>query len=227
MNGTEVRRRRWEDTALAVLSYPANLALAGVAAFILSLGVVTWLSAAVAAGRALHRWQEHGDDAVFTQTFREMAATWRRTWLLSVVATVLAAMVLVNLLFLGTRESPAAFLLATAMLPVAGALLLLALMLPAAASRDRDATTAQWLRAVVALGAQRPISSLVLLSIVAAFGLTCVLLPTIVPFLGISLPVWLALVATGNGAGTAADQREHPARRRLRPEGRLRRAPSA
>ncbi|NED94314.1 hypothetical protein G1H11_03210 [Phytoactinopolyspora alkaliphila] len=186
-------RRGWEQKALAGLSYPANLAFTGVAAFVLALGVVTWLSAAIAAGRALHRWQSDGDDRTFTGTFREFAATWRRTLPASIAATAMATMIALNLIFLGSREAPVAFLFGMATIPLAATLLLVVLMLPAAASADRDATMRVWLRGAVVLAAQRPLASLVLLAIVVAFGLTCVLLPTIVPFLGISLPVWLGL----------------------------------
>jgi hypothetical protein len=51
-------RRGWEQKALGVMAYPANLALAGVAAFVLALGVVTWLSAVIATGRAGRRPQD-------------------------------------------------------------------------------------------------------------------------------------------------------------------------
>jgi uncharacterized membrane protein YesL len=196
-------RGAWEQKALGAMSYPANLAFAGVAAFVLALGVVTWMSAASAAGRALHSWQNDGDDQVFSRTFREFAATWRRTLPASIAATVIAAMIGLNLIFLGSRDTPVAFLFGMATIPLAATLLLIVLMLPVAASWDRDGTMREWLRGAVVLAAQRPLASLVLLAIVVAFGLTCVILPTIVPFLGISLPVWLALVTSRPDPGAA------------------------
>jgi uncharacterized membrane protein YesL len=190
-------RRRWEGRALALLAYPANLALAGVAGFLLALPVVTWLAAWVAAGRALHGWLAEDDHRAFTGTFREFAATWRRTLPASLLATLLVAVLVTNLLFLGSREAPVAYLFAMATIPVAAALTLVFLMLPAAAAADRDASMREWLRSAVRLAVARPLGSLALLAIVAAFALTCVVLPTIVPFFGISLPVWLGLVTAG------------------------------
>lgn len=194
---TEPRRRGWEDRTLAALAYPANLALAGVAAFLLALPVVTWLAAAVAAGRALHGWLAHDDDRVFTRTFREFAVTWRRTLPASVAATVMALVVLVNMLFLGRQETPVAFVFGMATVPFAVAGMLVACYLPVAAALQRDAGTRDWMRGAVALAAERPVRSLLLAAVVAAFSLTCVLAPTIVPFFGLSLPVWLALVTAG------------------------------
>jgi uncharacterized membrane protein YesL len=198
-------RRGWEQKALGAMAYPANLALAGVAAFVLALGVVTWLSAVIATGRALHRWQNDGEDRVFTGTFREFAATCRRTLPASAAATVMAAVIAMNLIFLGSRDTPVAFLFGMATIPLAATLLLIVLMLPVAASLERDGTMREWLRGAVVLAVQRPVASLVLLVIVVAFGLTCVLLPTIVPFLGISLPVWLALVTARQDGDSAPE----------------------
>lgn len=197
-------RTRWEHRVLAVLAYPANLALAGVAAFLLTVPIVTWLPAWVAAGRALHRWLTEGDDRVFTTTLREFAATWRRTVPAGLVATVVAAMFVVNLIFLGSRDTPVAFLLAMAMLPVGVAGLVVAVMLPVAAARRPEAAMREWLTDVVTLAVTRPLASVVLVVLVVAFGLTCVLLPTIIPFFGLSVPVWLGLAAAGVGRGREA-----------------------
>ncbi|WP_165358541.1 DUF624 domain-containing protein [Haloactinopolyspora alba] len=187
------RRNRWEHRVLAALAYPANLAFAGVAAFLLALPIVTWLPASVAAGRAMHGWLTDGDDRVFTTTMREFAATWRRTMPAGLVATAVATVFTINLVFLGSRDAPVAFLLATAMLPFAAAFVLVIVMLPVAAARWPDASMRRWLTEAVALAAARPVASAALVVIVAAFGLTCVLVPTIVPFFGLSVPVWLGL----------------------------------
>ncbi|MPZ25002.1 MAG: hypothetical protein GEV12_00745 [Micromonosporaceae bacterium] len=198
MSATPSRpRRRWEERTLAVLAYPANLALAGVAGFLLALPVVTWLVAWVAAGRALHGWLAGDDHRAFTGTFREFAATWRRSLPASVLATLVVVVLATNLLFLGSQDTPVAFLFGMATIPVAAAVALVVLMLPAAAAFDRDASMGEWLRAAAGLAVARPLGSLVLLVVVAGFGLTCAVLPTIVPFFGISLPVWLGLVTAG------------------------------
>jgi uncharacterized membrane protein YesL len=188
------RRRSWENRALAALAYPANLAFAGVAAFVLALPVVTWLAAAVAAGRALHRWQVHQDDRVFTGTFREFAATWRRTLPASVVATIVVFLLVVNMLFLRTQNTPIAFLFGMATVPVAVAAAMLALYLTVAAALAPDESMRGWIRAAVALAAARPVGSLLLVALSGAVVMTCVLLPTIAPFFGFSVPIWLALV---------------------------------
>lgn len=190
-------RTGWEHKVLAVLAYPANLAFAGVAAFLLAVPVVTWFSAWVAGGRALHRWLADGDDAVFTTTFREFAATWRRTLPAGVAATVVAAVLALNVIFLGTRDTPVAFLFGMATVPFAAAFALVTIMLPVAAATEPDASMREWLRQAVTLAVRRPLASVVLLVIVTAFGLTCVLVPTIVPFFGMSVPIWLAIATTG------------------------------
>lgn len=194
MTGAVPARRRWEERALAVLAYPANLAFAGLAGFLLSLGVVTWLSAWVAVGRALRSWSVDEDDRVFTNTFRAFAGTWRRTLPWSVAATVIAVVLGVNLLFLGRQHSPVALVLAMASIPVVVAFGLAVLTAPAMSARLPEATMRQWLVTGIAVAGRRPFASLVLVAIVGAFGATCVLLPTIAPFLGVSVPVWLGLV---------------------------------
>lgn len=185
-------RAGWAERLLAILAYPPNLALAGLAGFLLALPVVTWLVAWIAAGRALHAWPAEGDHRVFVGTFREFGAVWRRSLPVSVLATVVVAVLTTNVLFLGTQDTPVAFLFGAATVPAAAAALVV-LMLSAATAVDREASMRQWLRTATALAAARPLSSLVLLVIVAGFRVTCVLLPTIVPFFGVSLPVWLGL----------------------------------
>lgn len=193
-------RRRWEHKALAILEYPANLAFAGMAAFLLSLPLVTWLSAWVAVGQALHAWRTDGDDRVFTNTVRAFAATWRRTLPASVAATAIVAIMTIDVIFLGTRDTPVAFLFGAATVPFAVALVLVATLLPAVAARRPDGTMRDWSRMAVVVAASRPVASLGLAAVVVAFGLTCVLLPTIVPFLAGSVPVWLGLAAAGGAS---------------------------
>lgn len=187
-------RGRWEHKALALLAYPANLALGGVAAFLLALPLVTWLVGWVAVGRALHAWSVDDDDAVFTNTFRFARQVWRRVLPWSILATAITAVLVVNLVFLGTRDTPVAFLFGMATVPFAAAFLLLLLGLPVAVAAAPEGSLPDWLRTSAATVAARPVASLILLAIVVAFGLTMVLVPTLAPFFGLSVPVWLALV---------------------------------
>lgn len=190
----QVRRRpRWESALLAAMAYPANLAFAGLAAFLLAVPVVTWLTALIAAGRALDRWVARDDDRVFTNTFQEFRALWRRTLALSVLATVVVFVLVINLLFLGDQGTSAAYLLGMATVPVAAMLVLVVVMLPAAAVQMPDGTAGEWLRLALSLGVRGPVVSLALVVVVIGFLLTCVLLPTMAPFFGLSLPAWLGL----------------------------------
>ncbi|SDD63603.1 Uncharacterized membrane protein YesL [Sanguibacter gelidistatuariae] len=196
-------RRRWEHKLLTILSYPANLMFAGVAAAILSLGVVTALPAAIAASRAMSLWLRDGEDAVFTTTFKEFAATWRRSLPLGVASVVIVLVLSANTVFLWGRagsgaDGPALLLgAATAVLGCAGALVLLAL--PVATTRSPDGDRRSWLIESAYLVARRPLRSVILLGIVVAVAATFYLLPTLVPFVGISIPVYLALVTFGHG----------------------------
>lgn len=187
----------WESRLLAALVYPTNLAAAGIAAFLLSLLVVTALPAAIAAARALNAWQVDGETAVFTRTFREFARTWKRSWLGGVLAALAGALLVVDAAFLTdqlAQGSSIAIVLLAATVPVAIALALLLLAIPVAASRLPDAGLRDWLVGAGALVAWRPFRSVFLLAIVVALALTCYLLPAFAPFFGASLPVYLALV---------------------------------
>ena len=200
--------RGWEQRLLAAMAYPANLAFVGVAALILALPVVTILPASVAAARALRLWLQDGETAVFTATFREFGATWRRTLPLGVASVAVVLLLLVDSVFLGQQlsaagagASPVALVLAAATVPVALAVTLLLLALPVAAARSREGTRRQWLLEAGYLIARRPVQALIMLAIVLVFVLTCYLLPTLVPFFGLSLPVYLALATLGRDTG--------------------------
>jgi uncharacterized membrane protein YesL len=183
------------------MAYPANLAFAGLAAFLLALPLVTALGATVAAARSMGRWLREGDDAVFTATFREFAATWRRTLAPGVAAVAVVVMLSVDAVFLWRQltggTSPIALLLAAGTVPVAVAVALVLLALPVAAARAPDASAKAWLMEAGYLIARRPMRAAILLVITVAFALTCYLLPTAVPFFGLSVPVYLALVSLG------------------------------
>ena len=208
MSAGSAARPRWEHKLLTLLRYPANLMFAGLAATILSLGVVTALPAAVAASRAMSGWLRDGDDTVFTTTFAEFAATWRRTLPLGVGAVAVVVVLAANTAFLWDRagaasgaDGPALLLgAATAVLTCAVALVLLAL--PVAATRTPDGDRRGWLVESAYLVARRPLRSVTLLVIVAAVAATFYLLPTLVPFVGISVPAYLALVTFGHGPAT-------------------------
>jgi uncharacterized membrane protein YesL len=195
-------RRRWEERLLAGLAYPANLALAGLAATVIALGIITVLPAAVAASRALDAWLREGEDAVFTGTFRELRATWRRTLPLGVGATVCTAVLTVNAVFLwhrseGGTDGPA-LVLGAATVVVGCSLALLVLAIPVAATRSPDAGARAWGVEAAALVAGRPVRAVVLLALVVALLATLWLLPTLAPFVAISGPAYLALVTLGH-----------------------------
>ncbi len=187
------------------LSYPANLAFAGVAAFVLAVPVVTWFAAAIAAGRAMEAWLTDGDDRVFTNTFREFGRTWRRTWLLSLAATGVLVLAVSDWLFLSSQGGGPATVMAAAFLPVAAALLLVGVHLPAAAAAERDAGPRRWLRLAAAFVAIAPLRSVGVLVAVVTWLVLCVTVPTLFPFLGLSVPTFLGLVSARRAHDRVAD----------------------
>lgn len=200
-----VRNRRqsgWEQSVLKWLAYPANLAFAGLAAFLLALPLVTALPAVVAAARSMDGWLRHDSTTVFTSTFREFRATWRRTLPLGILAVVIVGILAVDAMFLWTQvttgTSGVALAVAAASIPVAVAVALFLLALPVAASRNRDGTAREWLIEAGYLITTRPVRALVLLVLTGALVSTYLLLPTLVPFFGLSVPVYLALVSLGS-----------------------------
>jgi uncharacterized membrane protein YesL len=205
MSGMAVKRTGWEGRLLGALVHPMNIAAAGLAAAVLSLGVVTAVPAVIAAGRSMRRWLAGEDDAVFTGVFREFAASWRRSLPLGVGAVAVVAMLVVDVAFLTAQleqGSAIAIALLAATVPVALALGLLLLALPASAALQPDASARAWLVGAGALVARRPFTALLLLLGVATFALLCYLFPTLLPFLGLSLPAYLALLVWGRPAAT-------------------------
>ncbi len=189
------RRVPWETTVLGWLAYPANLALAGVAAFVLALPLVTALSAATAAGVALEQWRKDDEDGVFLGTFRAWRRTWRRTLPTGAVAALVGAVLVVNWLFLLSRDSPLAIVMMGALVPVSLVALLLAVHFPAAVAAQPDGDRAAWLRASFAASVASPLRALVVCVVVVTWVALCLLLPTVVPFFGLSLPVFVGLVS--------------------------------
>lgn len=188
------------------MAYPANLAFAGLAAFLLALPLVTALGAAVAAARSMDGWLREGNDAVFTTTFREFALTWRRTLVPGVAAVAVVVVLSVDSIFLmrqlSAGTSPLALLLAAGTVPLDVAVALLLLAFPVAAAHSRDDSAKAWLVEAGYLVTRRPVRASMLLLITVAFTLTCYLLPTAVPFFGLSVPVYLALVSLGDQGTT-------------------------
>lgn len=203
MSSTEGRpaRHGWAQATLRFLAYPANLAFAGVAAFVLALPLVTALPAAVAAARSMDDWLREGSDTVFTSTFREFAASWRRTLPLGVLAAVIVAMLMLNGAFLWAQlargTSGPALALGAATIPVAVSAGLFLLALPVAATRNRDGTAREWLVEAGYLVTSRPLRAAGLLALSSAMVVTFAFVPTVIPFFGISVPVYLALVSLG------------------------------
>lgn len=197
---------RWEDRLLAAMAYPMNLAAAGLAALILSLPLVSAVPAGIAAARAMNGWLRDGDSAVFTATFREFRATWRRSLPLGVAAVVACAMLAVNAAFLGDQltsaPGPVALVLTAATVPVSIAVALLLLAIPVAAARRPEATRLDWVIEAGYLIARAPLRALFLLALVIAAWLTFYLVPALAPFFALSVPGYLALVTLDRSTDT-------------------------
>ena len=190
------KRSGWEGRLLAVLVHPMNIAAAGLAAAVLSLGIVTALPAALVAARMMQRWLDGDDQPVFTGVFREFAGTWRRSLPLGVASAIVSVVVVVDGAFLleqAGRGSTLAIVLLAATVPVALAIGLILVTLPVAAARDRDARARTWLLGAGARVAAHPLRAALLLLAVVTFGLCCYLVPTLLPFFGASLPAYLAV----------------------------------
>ncbi len=187
---------------LGFLSYPANIVLGGVAAFILALPLVTLVPAAIALARAFSTWRETGDDAVFTNTFREFGATWRRSLIVGLVSLVLIVILVVDMVFLLTQLTGAggpqpAIIFSAAVIPIGAVVSLALFAIPVAAAQERDGTARQWIRTAVTLLIARPLQSLEMLVVLATVLLICVALPTLIPFVGISVPIYLGVILWG------------------------------
>lgn len=191
---------------LVFLSYPANVALGGVAAFILALPLVTLIPAAIALARAFASWRETGNDAVFTNTFREFGATWRRSLLIGLASLVILVILVADIMFLVTQLTVGGapqpvILISAAVIPIGAVVSLVLLSVPVAAAQHRDATAGQWIRAAVGLVVAKPLASLGMLVVLATVLLACIALPTLMPFAGMSVPIYAAVLFWGTPAG--------------------------
>lgn len=194
---TRRRSEGWEAAALRALSYPANLALGGVVAFLVALPVITALPAAVALTRAFAAWHDDGDDAVVTNTLRELRATWRRTWRAGIALGTVLLLLVIDLLFLvsriGTASGGLAVVLAGATAPVACLAGIAFLLVPVAATRDPDGSMRRWAGGAVILALRSPLRTVVVLALAVAVLATCAVLPTLAPFVALSVPLYLAV----------------------------------
>ena len=198
-------RESWETSLLGWLTPLSHLALTGLAAFLLALPLVTAPAAAVAAGVALKWTREDDDDSAFLGTFRAWRETWRRTLGVSILGSLLATVVVVNWLFLLNRESAMAIVVLGAMVPVTVLLLLLLVHFPAAVAWDPDGTATDWLRGSLALSLASPLRSLSVCVVVVTWIALCLLLPTIVPFFGLSVPALVGLLSADSQRRRASD----------------------
>ncbi|MEO5781526.1 DUF624 domain-containing protein [Arthrobacter oryzae] len=202
-------RRRWEHKVLGFLSYPANIALGGVAALVLALPLVTLLPAAIALARAFSTWRETGNDAVFTNTFREFGATWRRSLVIGLVSLVILVILVADIVFLVTQLTVGGapqpvILVSAAVIPIGAVVSLVLLSIPVAAAQHRDETARHWIRAAVGLVVAKPLASLGILVVLLTVLLACIALPTLVPFAGMSVPIYAAIVLWGTPAGDSS-----------------------
>ncbi|MDZ8200378.1 YesL family protein [Microbacterium sp. SSW1-59] len=212
MRGIDGRPRkapRWEGRALGALMYPANVVVGAIAVLILSVPVVTILPATLALSRAYAAWVHEGDDAVFTNTFREFRATWRRSLPLGLGATVILAVLVVDGVFLIrelTAETPSIGLLfAAATVPLAVAAAVYFFAVAAAGAAAPDGSRRDWLALGGRLMLAMPGRSLAVAAVVVVCVLASTLLPTLAPFVLISVPA-----VTATGLWLTLDTTDHP-----------------
>ena len=172
------------------LSYPANLAFAGVAG---SSWRCPWsrLRSRDRCGRAMDRWRTV-TTGVFTNTFREFGRPG------AALGLSLAGALLGRRSATGCSSAAKGVALATVMaaafLPSPRSLLLVGVHLPAAAAAERDAGPRRWLRRPRRRG-DAPLRSVGVLVAVVTWLVLCVTVPTLFPFLGLSVPTFLGLVS--------------------------------
>ncbi|GAA2180515.1 hypothetical protein GCM10009785_11660 [Brooklawnia cerclae] len=141
----EVARRRHRPIFwwLDYLAYPA---MAGVAFVVLALGVVTWLPALAAAGRALDGWRTNGDTSVLTGTFRAFRRYARVLMPHAVVSTLALALLAIDVIFLSGRSGPVALALFMICLGLVLVLLIYHVALAVVAATRPDESVGEWIR---------------------------------------------------------------------------------
>lgn len=188
------RGHGWESSALRVLEYPANLALANVAWVLLALPVITIFPALVALATALDRWLRMDEQRPFYGTFAAFLPAVRRLWALSLASTIFGTVLALNVVFLSSQEGRFPALLAGFLVPIAVAYVAVHTALVPIAARRGDLTQMELLRASALTVLRHPIRSLLLVVAVAASSVLF-LWPPLALTLGASVPVFLCLTA--------------------------------
>jgi len=191
--GRRLTGRRWEHRALNWLEWPANLGVGNVLWFVFSLPVVTWLTAAVAMTHALERWLGAGDGRVMHNFWEGWKLHWRRTLPIGVVSTVVLAILLLNALFLATRDDRSALVLLPPTLVLLAAWLMFHLALIPVIALFPALPPRTWLREAAVLAIRHPLTSLINASLAAALVAALVWLPTLVPFVSAAPVGFVAL----------------------------------
>lgn len=188
-------------TLLRRLEFVAYPAAAGAAFTLLALGVVTWLPALAAMGRALQRWRVDGDSRCFANTFAPFGGYWRALWLHGLLSTAAAVVLVANTLHLLGRSESWTFPLLAAQVGIAAAFVIHHVALAAVAGRDPDDGVRSWSAGALALGFGSPARGTALLGAAVSAVLLSLVVPLEPLLLGPSVPVLLAL--------SFADPRRH------------------
>lgn len=164
-----------------------------VAWVVCALPVVTWLGASAAMVHSLDRWVMYGDGRFLHNFGCGWRRHWRRTVPVGAASGLVGALLLANLLFLMTRDSPSAvvLLMGTIGLMLMWAILNLSLV-PVIVLFPR-LSTRRWLRESFVMAFRRPVSmtGAVLGCLVASAVLYQLFAPLVV--LGAGLTAYLGL----------------------------------
>ncbi|WP_061961158.1 DUF624 domain-containing protein [Demequina flava] len=194
---TKRRGPRWELRILDALAYPANIILGALAGLILALPIVTLVPAGVALARSFGQWDVGERDDVFRNTFRHFGQTWRRTVVPGLVGAVVLVVLVIDAVFLVSQltsgESTIGLVFAAAMVPVAVMVCLYGLALCTASALMPDAATHDWLRAATQIMLSYPARSFGVVLAMCLTAVVCGLLPTLAPFIFMSVPVYAAI----------------------------------
>ena len=112
---------------------------------------------------------------------------------------------LVTQLTVGGAPQPV-ILVSAAVIPIGAVVSLVLLSIPVAAAQHRDAPGRQWIRAGIGLVVAKPLASLGMLVVLVTVLVACIALPTLVPFAGMSVPIYAAIVLWGTPAGDSSPQ---------------------
>lgn len=188
-------------TLLRRLEFIAYPAAAGAAFTLLALGVVTWLPALAAMGRALQRWRVDGDSRCFANTLAAFGGYWRALWRHGLLSTAAAAVLAANTAYLLGRPEAWTFPLLAAQVGIAAAFVIHHVALAAEAGRAPEGGVRGWSAGALSLGFGSPARGTALLGAVVSAVLLSLVVPLGPLLLGPSVPVLLAL--------SFADPRRH------------------